>query len=64
LDFQFGPNNLKTSTMLKELNSGNFTKVPSEIKRWNKAGGKTLDGLIRRREAESLLFQGKEWHEV
>ena len=50
--------------MLKELNSSNFSKVPSEIKRWNKAGGKTLDGLIRRREAESLLFQGKEWHEV
>jgi len=62
--FNLGPNNLKTSTMLKELNSGNFSKVPSEIKRWNKAGGKTLDGLIRRREAESLLFQGKEWHEV
>ena len=50
--------------MLKELNAGNYEKVPSEMKRWNKAGGKVLDGLIRRREAESLLFQGKEWHEV
>jgi len=62
--YNLGPSNLKSSTMLKELNAKNYSKVPSEIKRWNKAGGKTLDGLIRRREAESLLFQGKEWHEV
>ena len=25
---------------------------------------KVLQGLIRRREAEALLFEGKEWHEV
>ena len=62
--FNLGPKNLKSSTMLKELNAGNYEKVPSEMKRWNKAGGKTLDGLIRRREAESLLWAGKEWHEV
>ena len=23
-----------------------------------------LDGLIRRRQAESLLFESKEWHEI
>ena len=62
--FNLGPRSLKSSTMLKELNAGNYEKVPSEMKRWNKAGGKVLDGLIRRREAESLLFQGKAWHEV
>ena len=62
--FNLGPRNLKSSTMLKELNAGNYAKVPSEMRRWNKAGGQTLEGLIRRREAESLLFEGKEWHEV
>jgi lysozyme len=62
--FNLGPQNLKTSTMLKELNAGNYSKVPFEMRRWNKAGGQTLEGLIRRREAESLLFEGKEWHEV
>ena len=50
--------------MLKELNAGNYTKVPSEMKRWNKAAGETLEGLIRRREAESLLWENKLWHEV
>ncbi len=38
--------------------------MPNQIKRWNKAGGKVLEGLVRRREAESLLFQGKEGIEV
>jgi len=62
--FNLGPSNLKASTMLKVLNKGNYEDVPAQIKRWNKAGGKVLEGLIRRREAEALLFEGKEWHQV
>jgi lysozyme len=62
--FNLGPTNLKSSTMLRVLNEGKRSEVPAQMKRWNKAGGKTLDGLIRRREAESLLWEGKEWHEV
>jgi lysozyme len=62
--FNLGVGNLRESTMLKKLNNEDYKSVPSEMKRWNKAGGKTLDGLIRRREAESLLFQNKEWHKV
>lgn len=59
--YNLGPNNLKESTMLKVLNEKKYSEVPQQIKRWNKAGGKVLDGLIRRREAEALLFEGKEW---
>jgi|TARA_R110000824_G_scaffold14288_4_gene60968 lysozyme len=62
--FNLGPSNLKNSTMLKVLNQGEYNKVPSEMKRWNKAAGKVLDGLVRRREAESLLFEGKDWYKV
>ena len=62
--FNLGPANLKASTLLKVLNAKDYEGVPAQIKRWNKAGGKVLQGLIRRREAESLLFAGKEWHEV
>jgi lysozyme len=62
--FNLGVGNLRSSTMLKKLNNEDYKSVPSEMKRWNKAGGKTLDGLIRRREAESLLFENKEWHRV
>ena len=62
--FNLGPANLKASTMLKVINDNKLEEVPSQMKRWNKANGKVLEGLIRRREAEALLFQGKEWHEV
>jgi lysozyme len=63
--FNLGVGNLRSSTMLKKLNEyGDYNSVPSEMKRWNKAGGKTLDGLIRRRKAEGLLFENKEWHQV
>ena len=69
--YNLGPTNLKSSTLLKRLNwfseggaESDFEDVPEQIKRWNKAGGKVLQGLVRRRKAESLLFEGKEWHEI
>ena len=54
--YNLGPANLKSSTLLKVLNSGDYAGVPEQIERWNKAGGKVLEGLIRRRLAESSLF--------
>ncbi len=62
--FNLGATNLAESTMLKKLNALEYAEVPYQMRRWNRAKGKVLDGLVRRREAESLLFQGKEWHEV
>ena len=62
--YNLGPTNLSQSTLLRELNQGNYNGVPSEIRRWNKAGGKVLDGLVRRREAEALMWSGGDWFEV
>tara|TARA_Y100001951_G_C11261875_1_gene253002 strand:- start:782 stop:1237 length:456 start_codon:yes stop_codon:yes gene_type:complete len=66
--FNLGPTNLKNSTLLKVLNNKEYENVPEQIKRWNKATvngeRQVLEGLVRRREAEALLFEGKEWHEV
>ena len=62
--YNLGPTNLKASTLLKRVNEDDIADVPHQIKRWNKAGGKVLDGLIRRREAEALLFQGEPWENV
>ena len=62
--FNLGPTNLKSSTMLRVLNEGKKSEVPAQMKRWNKAGGNVLQGLIRRREAEALLFQGEAWYDV
>ena len=54
--YNLGPTNFRNSTLLKELNSGNYNAAGTEIKRWNKAGGKVLAGLVKRREAEAELF--------
>ena len=62
--YNLGPSNLNSSTMLKKINEKDWEEVPNQIKRWNKAGGKVLEGLVRRREAEALLFQGEDWSKV
>tara|TARA_R100001129_G_C5279875_1_gene236572 strand:+ start:101 stop:544 length:444 start_codon:yes stop_codon:yes gene_type:complete len=62
--YNLGPTNLNKSSMLVEINNKNWDEVPHQIKRWNKAGGQVLQGLVRRREAEALLFEGKDWTEV
>ena len=54
--YNLGGGNLKASTILKVLNSGDYEGVPAQIMRWNKAGGKVLEGLTRRRQAEADLF--------
>jgi lysozyme len=54
--FNLGPGNLSESTMLKRLNEGDYAAVPDEMRRWNKAGGEVLNGLVRRRDAEAELF--------
>ena len=56
--YNLGPSNLRSSTLLKVLNSGDYNGVSAQIMRWNKAGGKVLEGLTRRREAEARLFSG------
>ena len=59
--YNLGPTNLRDSTLLKLLNKGDKFLVPEQIRRWNRAGGKVLKGLVRRREAEALMFAGRDW---
>ena len=56
--YNLGNGNLTSSTLLKVLNSGDYDGVPAQMMRWNKAGGKVLEGLTRRRQAEADLFNG------
>ena len=59
--YNLGGGNLSASTMLKVLNAGDYDEVPNQMLRWNKAGGKVLEGLTRRRQAEGDMFCGKDW---
>jgi len=54
--YNLGGGNLRSSTLLKVLNAGDYDGVPAQMLRWNKAGGKVLEGLTRRRQAEADLF--------
>ena len=44
------------STLLKLLNAGDINGASKQFERWNKAGGKIVDGLTNRRKAEKVLF--------
>lgn len=56
--YNLGSSNFQASTMLKVINANDMVNVPAQIMRWNKAGGKVLEGLTRRRQAEADLFSG------
>jgi GH24 family phage-related lysozyme (muramidase) len=56
--YNVGPTNFSSSTLVKKLNAGDYEGAASEFKKWNKAGGKELEGLSRRRAAEAALFKG------
>ena len=57
--YNVGGGALASSTLLKLLNAGDYAGAAGQFARWNKANGKQLAGLTRRREAERALFEGK-----
>jgi lysozyme len=54
--YNVGIGNFKTSTMCKYIRNGLLDQAAGEFKKWNKAGGVVLPGLVARREAEYELF--------
>ena len=54
--FNVGIGNFAKSTLLKKLNAGDYDGAANELPKWNKAEGKVMAGLTRRREAERELF--------
>ncbi|MBF0171660.1 MAG: lysozyme [Nitrospinae bacterium] len=55
--FNLGSGALQRSTLRRKVNREEHEDVPREFLRWVWAGGRKLKGLIRRREAEGLLYQ-------
>jgi len=62
--FNVGGYALKTSTLRKVLNEGDYAAAANQFKRWIYAGGQKLRGLERRRRAEAALFKGQDWFSV
>lgn len=56
--YNCGAGALRGSTLLKKFRAGDAAGAAEEFLRWDKAGGRALPGLTRRRKAESALFRG------
>ncbi len=56
--FNVGRTAFYNSTLRKVLNVGKYKEVPSQLRRWNRAGGVVIAGLSTRRENEIKLFEG------
>jgi lysozyme len=54
--FNLGSANLQSSTLLRLLNTGNYSGAANEFPKWNHAGGVVVQGLTNRRLAEQQLF--------
>lgn len=56
LAFNIGEGGFKRSSVLRNLNNRKFDAAADAFLAWNKAGGKVLPGLTRRRNAERSIF--------
>jgi lysozyme len=54
--FNLGTGNFSKSTLLKLLNQSNYNGAAEEFLKWTLSGGKSLPGLVNRRNAERRLF--------
>jgi lysozyme len=54
--YNCGVGALQKSTLLQFVNKKQFVKASAEFAKWNKGGGKVLQGLVRRRNEEQALF--------
>ena len=60
LRYRIGPNYFAESTLLKELNQGNYQKASEEFKNWRISDGVVVNGLVLRAERERLRFNSPE----
>lgn len=55
--FNLGRGAFAGSTLLRNLNAGNFAASAAQFDLWDHAGGQVVAGLLRRRQAETALFK-------
>jgi lysozyme len=58
--FNLGAGAFTGSTMLRDLNAGDITAAATQFDLWDHAGGAVVAGLLRRREAETAMFDAGE----
>ena len=56
LAYNIGSTAFKNSTLVRQLNEGNYKAAANQFNVWVNAGGKRMQGLVNRRAAERTLF--------
>ena len=56
LRYRIGPNYFNGSSLLRELNKGNYQKASEEFKNWRISEGRVVQGLVARAERERVRF--------
>ncbi|MDC9615252.1 lysozyme [Xenorhabdus khoisanae] len=54
--FNLGMGNFTHSTLLKKLNAGDYQGAAREFLKWDRADGREIPDLLRRRESEQQTF--------
>ncbi|NCP15048.1 MAG: lysozyme [Sphingomonadales bacterium] len=58
VSFHYNTGAIARATLTQKHLKGDFTGAAREFARWNRAGGRVLKGLVRRRAAEADLYLG------
>jgi lysozyme len=57
--FNVGVNKFCESSMAKKFNDGDIKGACAELSKWTKAGGRELPGLVKRRQIERAMCEGR-----
>ncbi|MAE92959.1 MAG: glycoside hydrolase [Pelagibaca sp.] len=57
VSFHYNTGAIGRATLTKKHKAGDHEGAAAEFKRWNKAGGRVLNGLVRRRASEAKLYR-------
>lgn len=59
LTYNIGAGAFCGSTLVRKLNAGDYAAACAEILRWNRAGGRVVQGLVNRRQSEYNRCMGR-----
>jgi len=62
--FNAGISALRTSSLLKKINTAKFNDVPAELMKWVHVKGKVSNGLVNRRQAEIAWWNREALHDA
>ena len=59
VSFHYNTGAIARATLTRKHRAGDFEGAAAEFARWNKAGGRVLKGLVRRRAEEARLYSAQ-----